>query len=80
MATKDITDSQVCLAFKQYSTHGAREGKYPYHYLMEWTKECEKVCVRAMERAENRGYVDCGVSLRTGWLTEKGKELIGDAG
>lgn len=36
----------------------------------------EKVIWRAMEREEMRGHVDCGVSLRGGWLTEKGIAML----
>lgn len=74
MATKDISDKLVCMAFSlsQHSDHK----KFPYEILAEWTSQPEKVCYRAMERASERGLVEYGVSLRTGWLTEKGKDLI----
>lgn len=32
-----------------------------------------KQVYRAMEKAEDNGWVDCGVSLRTGWITDKGR-------
>jgi hypothetical protein len=41
--------------------------------LMEATGQPEKVVYRAMERAYNRGYIEYGVSMRSGWLTEKGQ-------
>ena len=79
MATKNITDKQVVLAYSEYAkNHDSQPQKWPYNYLMEWTGECEKVCIKAMERAEERGYVDCDVSLRTGWITETGQSLIDD--
>lgn len=37
-----------------------------------------KVVYRAIERAESRGLIECGISLRSGWLTDKGKELVTD--
>jgi len=49
---------------------------WPSEFLAEWTGEPIKVCYAAVERAKKRGYIDCGVSLRSGWLTDKGKELI----
>jgi len=79
MATKDITDTQVCeayVAFRSYSAAGLYDW-WPYLILMDRTGQPEKVCYRACERAQNRGYVECGVSLRSGWLTDKGLELIG---
>jgi len=73
MARKDITDKQVCEAYVQ-SKEPPR--KWPYQILAEMTGQVEKVCFLAMERAEHRGYIDCGVSLRSGWLTAKGLELL----
>jgi hypothetical protein len=74
MPTKDISDKQVCEAYK--ISHAIQLDKYPYEILQNTTGQCEKVCYRAMERACSRGYIECGVSLRTGWLTEKGKALL----
>ena len=71
MATKDITDLMVCQAYSDRN-----EKEFPYDLLMARTNECFKVCYRAMERAYNRGYLECGVSLRSGWLTPKGKKLL----
>ena len=86
---KDISDIQVLQAYIKAKT--IRDGGrcleffikkecmvYAYDILMKETGECEKVCYRCMERAEDRGLIDYGVSLRTGWITEKGKELLGD--
>lgn len=73
MATKDVTDLQVCLAYRQRSLG---RDEFPYGILSEQTGECQKVCYCAMERAHRRGLIECGVSLRTGWLTDKGRELI----
>lgn len=35
-----------------------------------------KVVYSAMERASDRGLIDYGVTLRSGWLTDKGKALL----
>ena len=32
----------------------------------------------AMERAYDHGLIECGVSLRTGWLTAKGEALLAE--
>lgn len=75
MSTKDITDKQVVAAVAQYK----REyGKWPYELLAESTGECEKVCYRAMERAAKHGLLEYGTSLRTAWLTDKGRQLLGE--
>lgn len=71
MATKDITDLMVCQAYQD-----RQPTELPYDLLMQRTGECLKVCYRAMERAHGRGYIEYGVSLRSGWLTDKGKQLL----
>lgn len=79
MATRDVTDGQVCLAYAESLRQrdaGRKPYDYPYEILQRMTGQCEKVCYRAMERANDRGYVEYGVSLRTGWLTPKGKALL----
>jgi hypothetical protein len=44
--------------------------------LKDGTGQPAKVVYRAMERAYSRGYIEYGVSLRSGWLTEKGLALL----
>lgn len=84
MATKDITDRQVCQAYaKSAAERGPDWDKpysWPYEHLVEMTGQPMKVCYRAMERAEERGLIDYGVSLRTGFLTEKGIDLLNNEG
>lgn len=75
MAMKDITDRQVCLAVKAFRDRDLGL-PWPYEALAIETGQPEKVCYRAMERANQRGLLDYGVSLRTAWLTEKGEALI----
>ena len=36
----------------------------------------EKVVFRKMEKLVEQGYLEYGTSLRTAWLTDKGKKLI----
>lgn len=74
MAVKDISDEQVCRAYRD-----AREGgfsRWPYDLLEEWTGQPMKVCYRAMERAYRHELVEVGVSLRAAWLTDAGKALL----
>jgi hypothetical protein len=94
MATKDISDEQVCRAVQAYqdamqalpplltepfglfgvSRHPLPP--FPYEALAAETGQPEKVCFRATERAERRGLIEYGVSLRTGWLTATGRALL----
>lgn len=86
MSTKDVTDKMVCTAYAEAARQRGQgigevwsDYEYPYVILMRETGECEKVCYRAMERACDRDFVEFGVSLRTGWLTEKGIKLLGES-
>ena len=74
MAVKDISDLMVCKAFVE--SRKCDWQRWPYEFLTEWTGQPEKVCFRAMERADRRKLVDYGVSLRSGWLTQKGEALL----
>lgn len=56
-----------------------KETRWPYVLLMERTGQPMKVCYRAMERADDRGLLEYGVSLRTAWITEKGRALLASA-
>ena len=79
MATKDISDLEVVEAYIHFKISSGLYGihdRWPCLILMAWTGECEKVCYSAMERAQNRGYIECGVSLRSGWVTQKGMDLV----
>ena len=84
MAVKHITDAQVCQAVQDCKTrletvelmYQTKPFLWPYQLLAQRTGQCEKVCFCAMERAANLGLIECGVSLRSGWLTEKGKAIL----
>lgn len=82
---KAISDKDVCLAYLQYrkevdSTIGigniGKNIQFPYEILAERFNVPEKVAHRACERACDRDFIEYGVSLRSGWLTEKGMALI----
>ena len=80
MSRKDVPDRLVCLAYLEYRGMYLRgeNAKWPYEFLSKWTGEPNKVCYRAMERACDRGYIEYGVSLRSGWVTKKGLELVAE--
>lgn len=79
MATKDITDRQVLEAYLN-RPNNPRNGSmaWPEQLLEMRTGQSLKVCYCAMERAARRELIDCGVSLRSGWITEKGLALLAD--
>ncbi len=74
MAVKDISDVQVLKAYEEYRANNSKE--FPHEILMRQTGQPEKVCYKAMERAYKRDLIAYGISPRTGWLTEKGKQLL----
>lgn len=72
MKTADITDAQVCSAYQMAST-SERTAEI---VLREMTGAPTKVCLSAMVRANDRGLIEFGVSLRTGWLTDAGRATL----
>ena len=70
----EITDKMVCAAVQEYQ---ANRDNFPYEILAKRTGKPENLCYKAMIRAERRELIEYGVSLRTGWLTEKGIGLLG---
>ena len=73
MSRKKISDLQVVQAVARSKDWG---GQFADGYLRDLTGEHPKVCMAAMERAERRGLIEYGVSLRSGWLTDKGRALL----
>lgn len=84
MTRKDISDVEVCKAYKEYKRlvdtipvlSFAVFPPFPYEVLAKKFDCDEKVAYRACERAEDRGLIEYGTSLRSGWLTNKGKDLL----
>lgn len=83
MARKDISDLQVLQAYVE--AQGARERHlsptggpivWPEDVLQRVTGQPLKVCCAAMERAYDRGLIECGVSIRSGWITDAGRALL----
>lgn len=74
MAAKDVSDAQVVRACADFHRDPANEDVIAR--LVRQTLQPAKVCVRALERACERGLIDYGVSLRTAWVTTKGESLL----
>lgn len=71
MQTKDISDYRVCVACRDaYLTMSSAD------LLIERTGAPEKVALRAMERACNRGLIEYGMTISRAWLTSEGKKLL----
>lgn len=70
MSRKDVTDHEVVRACRD------RAATFADDLLAERTGQPRKVCERALERANARGLIDYGVSLRTAWPTLAGLALL----
>lgn len=71
VATKDISRLLVLRAIVDYRARHCNPPR-PYTLLMQWTGGCEKVCIAAMEREYRRGFVDAGIGVYVGFLTQEG--------
>lgn len=73
---KDITTEQVLWACEYRDLNKHKEILFLTDLLCEATGAPEKVVVRALERENRNGMIEYGVSLRTAWMTDKGKEYM----
>lgn len=75
MKRSDISDLEVLIAVDKYNKDPYNE-LFPYEQLAKKFNCDEKLAFSACVRACDKDLIEYGVSLRTGWLTEKGKELL----
>lgn len=75
-----LTTKQVLEAIQEYQQQSSDglDAEFPYLTLAKKYNIPEKVAYYACVKAEKKGYTECGVSLRTAWLTEKGKRFLMD--
>lgn len=78
MKRSDISDHLVCCVHAYWQTPPLPKAATTTEMLVRITGAPERVCMAAQERALDRGLLDYGVSLRTGWPTDAGKALIAD--
>lgn len=86
MATKHISDIQVLEAYRDAGQRRTQQLErpgpvdaplvWPELLLEQRTSQPAKVCLSAMRRACQRGLLDYGVSLRSGWITPEGMALL----
>ncbi|WP_037825072.1 MULTISPECIES: hypothetical protein [unclassified Streptomyces] len=76
----DITTLALLQAIHDHRTRPVPPGKYRWEIPGAWWTLCtvypEKVVTAAYEREDDRGHLECGVSLRTSWLTDKGRARL----
>lgn len=75
-----ITDYQVCKAYQKFLSNRGNDvtlvTKFADSYLMEMTGKSKKECLAAMEKAADLGLIEYVITLRSGWLSHKGYNLI----
>jgi hypothetical protein len=70
---KDIPDIEVL----EYQQRWWEDNNLPYVYEELGKKYgSQKLVLKKMEKLVENKYLEYGVSLRTAWLTDKGKSLI----
>lgn len=77
--TSDVTDFRVCQAYAAMAAgrEAGGRGQFASDILKLWFPAIPmKVIERAMVRAHRRDLLEYGVSLRSGWLTQEGKDLL----
>ena len=74
MKRSDIPTIEVMIAYKQYNDD--RYGDFPTVILMKKFNAPEKLIYSAIQRDYDNDLIEFGVSLRTGWLTDKGLQLL----
>jgi hypothetical protein len=73
-SSANISDKQVLAAIQK--SHEMGFDKYCYEILAEESGCPLKVCYTALERVNDKGYIDYGVSVRTAWLTDEGEAVL----
>ena len=78
-SAKDIDEMSALGMIDAYSTavHAGEEPPFDVPWLV-WVARGfhENVVSAKYDKFDRKGYMDYGVSLRTGWLTEKGKARL----
>ncbi|MCX4606796.1 hypothetical protein OG402_40945 [Streptomyces anulatus] len=78
----DITTRALLQAIHDHRGRPVTPGTYRGALLGAWWTLCivypEKVVTAAYEREDDRGHLECGVSLRTSWLTDKGAARLAE--
>lgn len=73
---KHIADLVIVREVGLWNAISPRPALFPHEAVALMTGAPEMVVFRAFERAAARGLLEYGVSLRTAWLTDKGKALL----
>ena len=73
---KHIPMTDVLLAYEEFPY---KSGAVDVLLAEKYPEAHPNVIWKKMEKAEEKGYVEYGFSLRYGWLTPKGEEYLNNA-
>lgn len=73
MKRSDISTITVLLAALLAHSKDNMDHKMTWEYIKIATEAPEKIIYAAMDREDRNGNLEWGVSLRTAWLSDKGK-------
>lgn len=76
MKRKDIPTISVLKAYKKMED--TVRGKFVDEILMEEFNAPEKLVYSAINRDYDKGFIEFGVSIRSGWLTESGEKYLNE--
>lgn len=75
MKRSDITTGMVLEAHLISKTMFF-DGRVPFDIIKEFTNYPDKIIWSAISREMDKGYLDCGCSIRGAWLTKKGMDIL----
>ena len=80
MKRSDIPTIEVLKAYQKYDQNRYSESitEFPTEMLMKKYNCSEKLVYSAIQRDYNNGLIEFGISIRTGWLTDKGIDILRD--
>lgn len=76
MKTSDVPELDVLEAIETWREEYKLTGIGNTPDVSLSTKFPVKLIMSRMAKLQNKGLIDVGVSLRTAWLTDKGKEYL----
>ena len=72
MQIKDIPLHAILRTCKNYHEECNADVLSPFEQLRKDFNAPSKLVYAALEKAEDKGFLECGTSIRTAWLTERG--------
>jgi len=68
--------TKAIAVFQELTGRAGLRGRFADAVLMEMTGCTEDEANEALDDADSAGSIECGVSSRTGWLTDRGRAML----